>query len=238
MRLLIPLMLLPFITFSQVLLWSENADGTWFNSKYAKLQAAASYSITASTAQAYSGKKSIRFELRATDKEVQDGTRAEITFPISTSTNRWYSYALYVPSKEYKTDKSDEVITQWHQGNGKTPALCLRTKNDRLYLRVLGEWVDLGTLQKDSWHTYVMHIIHKADKGGLVQIWRDNVEILNRPGPNSYPLTGGFHLPFWKFGVYKAAWNGSATTGSTKRVLYFDDVKMGSDSATYSMMAP
>lgn len=243
MRLLI-ILLLPITCFSQ-LLYQESADGKWFNNSYAKLQAAASYSITASTKQFYSGTKSVRFELRDTDKEVQSGTRAEITFPIATSNNRWYSYAMYIPSADYKYDATDEVITQWHQGGGETPALCLRTKSDKLFLRVLKnyksgemEWIDLGKLDKDKWHTYVMHVKHTAGSDGLVEIWRDGVKILNRAGPNSYPLTGDFHLPFWKLGIYKSAWNGSKTSATRKRVIYFDEIKMGNERATFAEMCP
>jgi hypothetical protein len=235
------LLFLPLISFSQSnIIWQENADGFWFNNSYAKLQAAAPYSITATTAQAYNGTKSVRFELRSTDKEVQSGTRSEITFPISKNNNRWYSFAMYVPNADYKPDASDEVITQWHQGGGATPALCLRTQNDKLYLRVLSQkpWVDLGKLDKDKWHTYVFHVIHSAGKDGLVEIWRDGVKILNRPGPNSYPINSTYHLPFWKIGVYKSAWNGSATTQTSKRVLYFDDIRMGNEKATYAEMCP
>jgi hypothetical protein len=238
MRLLI-LLLLPLAGISQSnILYQESADGYWFNSTYAKLQKAASYSITASTTQKYNGTKSIRFELRDTDKEVQSGTRAEITFPIAKNNNRWYSYAMYIPSADYKPDATDEVITQWHQGGGATPALCLRTKDDKLWLRVLGKWIDLGKLDKDKWHTYVMHVKHTAGSDGLIEIWRDGVKILNRTGPNSYPITGTYHLPFWKFGIYKSYWNGNRTSATKKRVLYFDAIKLGNENATYAEMAP
>ncbi|WP_205511038.1 polysaccharide lyase [Longitalea arenae] len=221
------------------IIWQENADGSWFDNSYAKLQAAASYSITASTAQRYSGTRSVRFELRDTDPEVQSGTRAEITFPVSTNNNRWYSYAMYVPSADYKPDATDEVITQWHQGGGTTPALCLRTKDDKLWLRVMSEtWIDLGQLDKDKWHTYVLHVKHTAGSDGLIEIWRDGVKILNRTGPNSYPINDTYHLPFWKFGIYKSYWNGTRTSSTNKRVLYFDDIKMGTENATYNLMAP
>lgn len=233
-------MLLPVLAFSQKssLLYQENADGKWFNNSYAKLQAAAHYSITASTSQYYNGSKSVRFELRNTDKEVQSGTRAEITFPISTSNNRWYSFAMYIPSADYKVDKTDEVITQWHQGGGATPALCLRTKDDKLWLRVLGKWIDLGKLDKDKWHTYVMHVVHSAGKDGLVEIWYDGKKILNRTGANSYPIGKTYHLPFWKFGIYKSQYNGNKATATSKRVLYFDDIKMGTGKATLADMTP
>src|SRR4051812_13694713 len=100
MKILIFLLLFPLAAFNQNLLYSENADGTWFSNSFAKLQAATSYSITASTAQHYNGTKSVRFELKDTDNEVQDGTRAEIVFPITTNLNRWYSFAMYLPSTD------------------------------------------------------------------------------------------------------------------------------------------
>lgn len=244
-NLLIILLIVPMAGFNQVgnILWQENADRKWFNNSYGKLQAAASYSITASTAQYYNGTKSVRFELRDTDKEVQGGTRAEITFPIATNNHRWYSFAMYVPGADYKYDAADEVITQWHQGGGETPALCLRTKNGRLYLRVVSlsgnnTWLDLGRLDKDKWHAYVMHIKHSSKSDGVVEIWRDNVRILGRYGANSYPLNGTFHLPFWKIGIYKSYWNGSRTSATTKRVLYFDDIKMGNENSNYTEMMP
>lgn len=221
------------------LLYKENADGTWFDNSFAKMQTATSYGITASTTQLYNGTKSARFELRDTDPENQSGTRAELTFPVTTNMNRWYAYAMYIPSADYKYDATDEVITQWHQGGGATPALCLRTKADRLYLRVMGEiWIDLGALDKDKWHAYVLHVKHSSGSDGLVEIWRDGVKILNRTGANGYPLNDTYHMPFFKMGIYKSYWNGTRTSATTKRVLYFDDIKMGNENATYNEMVP
>lgn len=245
-NLLLALLIVPFAALSQKagnILWQESADGKWFNNSYAKFQAAASYSITATPTQYFNGNKSVRFELRDTDKEVQSGTRAEITFPIATNNNRWYSFAMYFPKEHWGIDKTDEVITQWHQGGGATPALCLRTKNDRLYLRVVNfsgddTWLDLGILDKDRWHAYVLHVKHSSKSDGVLEIWRDNVRILGRYGSNSYPLNGTFHLPFWKIGIYKSYWNGSRKSATNKRVLYFDDIKMGNENSNYTEMMP
>ncbi len=57
-------------------------------------------------------------------------------------------------------------------------------------------------------------------------------------GPNMYRVTGDIKNPSWKLGIYKSAWNGTAKTKSTKRVLYFDEIKMGNEYATYEEMAP
>ncbi len=37
----------------------------------------------------------------------------------------------------------------------KHPRFVLRVKADRLYIRILGTWVDLGVFDKDKWHAYV-----------------------------------------------------------------------------------
>jgi hypothetical protein len=243
MRILL-LLLFPFISFSQNVLYYESAEGTTlFASKLSGItatkQTTTVYGITLSKDKHYAGYQSARFELRDTDPMNNSGTRAEITFPTTTNLNRWYSYALLFDSANYKKDASDEVITQWHQGGGKTPALCLRTKNDRLYLRIMGSiWVDLGLLDKGKWHAYVMHVKHSSGSDGLVEIWRDGVKILSRTGQNMYRVTGDLKNPNLKLGIYKSAWNNSQTTATNKRVLYFDEIKIGNEKATLKEMAP
>jgi hypothetical protein len=220
------------------LLFKENADGLSFLSTYVSKQTGTSYGITSSSTQFYNGAKSVRFELRDTDPEANSGTRAELSFPDATKLNRWYAYALYAPGTRYKIDADDEVITQWHQGGGATPALCLRVKNDRLYLRVRGTWIDLGVFEKDKWRAYVIHVKHSSGSDGLIELWRDGVKIVHRTGANMYAVTGDYHNPKLKLGIYKSEWNGSGTTQTTQRVLYFDDIKMGNEYATYNDMTP
>jgi hypothetical protein len=230
-------MLFPLIAFNQII-YQESAEGSTIFSTYVKKQTTATYGITPSKIFYYTGTQSARFELRDTDAMNNNGTRAEITFPTTTNLNRWYSYALYFPSADYKYDASDEVISQWHQGGGKSPALCLRTRKDHIYLRTMGNWIDLGLIDKDKWHTYVMHIKHSSGSDGLVEIWRDGNKILSKKGQNMYAVIGDLKKPNWKLGIYKSDWNGSETTSTNKRVLYFDDIKMGNENATYADMAP
>lgn len=237
MRILI-FLLLPLATFSQNILYSESCDGPTLFANYVKKQTATTYAITQSTNSCYSATKSARFELRDTDPEVQSGTRTEITFPTTTNLNRWYSFAIYFPSDGYAKDDADEVINQWHQGGGKTPALCLRTRNDILYLRVMGVWKSLGAIVKDTWQAYVIHVKHSSGSTGLVEIWRDGKLFYTYKGANMYRVTGDIKNPNWKLGIYKSTWNGSSTTRTKKRVLYFDDIKMGNENATYAEMTP
>src|ERR1044072_3461612 len=113
MRLLL-LMLMPFISFSQVI-YSESAEGTTlFTSKLSGIslakQSTTVYGITVSKDKHYSGYQSARFELRDTDPMNNSGTRAEIVFPTLASLSRWYSYALLFDSANYKKEASNEVI--------------------------------------------------------------------------------------------------------------------------------
>jgi hypothetical protein len=240
MRLLIPLILLPLIAASQTnIIYQETAEGSTIFSSYVSKQTTTKYGITIADTPVYSGAKSARFELRDGDPLNNNGTRAEITFPTITNLNRWYSFALYFPAAAYKYDRKDEVITQWHQGGGATPALCLRTKKDRLYLRIMGDiWVDLGAIDKDKWHSYVMHIVHSSGSSGIVDMWRDDVKILSRTGPNMYKVGNTYKNPNLKLGIYKSAWNGSETSDTKLRVLYFDEIRLGNEKASYLEMVP
>ena len=221
------------------IIWQENADGSSFLNTMCSKQAATSYGMTASTNQAFSGTRSARFELRDTDPENHGGTRTEISFPVPTTNNFWYSYALYMPGTQYKDEKYDEVITQWHGGGGITPAISLRVQSGHLYIRTLdGAKTDLGVVEKDKWHTYVYHILHSSNADGLIEVWKDGQKIVTRKGPSMYALTGDRHLPNWKMGIYKSAWNGTKTSSTNLRVLYFDDIKYGSALATYAEMLP
>jgi hypothetical protein len=208
-------------------------------------QTATTYGLQIVDKPVFEGKKAARFELRSGDTENNNGTRAEISFPEpggTASIERWYAFAVYFPRKEYDTDSSDEVISQWHQGGKATPSLCLRTKNGRLRLRITArpkdkDVVEMGPVEKDVWQYFVVHVKHSATANGLVEIWRNGVLLVNYKGANMYDLSAGnFHLPNWKLGIYKSAWNKGAVTDVNKRVLYFDAVSVGNERASFAEM--
>jgi hypothetical protein len=220
------------------LLWSDNLESLLGYFLGVSVQTSTSYGITTVTSPTFEGKKSARFELRAGDRETNGGTRAEISFQPATNLNRWYSFAIYAPSEQFKWDDEDDCLVQFHQGNGETPALCLRVREDRIYIRIMGVWNDLGVFEKDKWSSYVMHIIHSTGSGGLIELWRNGVKIFNRSGTNMDKVESGDHNPSLKLGIYKSAWNGSSTTETSTRVVYYDDIKMGNEYATYADMVP
>lgn len=225
------------------ILYSEDAEGSTVFSGLTK-QTYTTYGINQSDSQHYTGSKSVRFELRDTDSMNNNGTRAEVAFPATTALDRWYAFSVYFPSAFYQYDNKDEVIMQWHQGGGATPALCLRTKKDSLYLRVMGTlWLRLtgtGGIAKDYWRRYAVHVKFSSDTStnpslsttGLVEILCDGGWIARYYGQNMYTVGGSYSNPIWKLGIYKSAWNDNGTSMTSKRVIYFDDIKIGDETCT------
>lgn len=228
------------------LLYHEAADGASVFTTYVTKQNPMVHSITQTSVHAFNGTKCAKFELWYTDTMNNSGTRSEITFPTNTNNNRWYSFAMRFPGLDWPIDTDDEVINQWHQGGGLTPALCIRTMNDSMYLRIVKDvtggaqdtWINLGHIVKDVWRAYVMHINHSSTSSGLIEIWRDGVKILNRAGANMYAVAGSVTNPNWKLGVYKSGWNDDETTMTKRRVILFDDIRLGNENSNYREMCP
>ncbi len=224
------------------LIYEETFEGTPF-ATYVSKQFATTYAFGVVTSPVYSGSKAGRFELRDTDPMANSGTRAEINTPIPSPfiKQQWYSFSVYFPSSDYQYDSKSELIYQQHQGGGTSPSTALETRADRYRLIIrplvgVQEKTDLGAIKKDSWNTFVFHYIHSASSDGLVEIWLNGSKIFTKNGRNMYDVTGDFNYPHPKFGIYKWDWNGTETTDVSKRVLFFDNIRIGNASATYADM--
>jgi hypothetical protein len=196
-----------------------------------------SHAFNVATKPVFQGTKSGRFELRDSDPETSGGTRSEVLFPELTHKERWYSFSAYFPSDGYKTDKNNDILNQWHQGGGLSPAATFRVQSDRFQMRVGNTKdtrvrYDIGEQTKDTWHHFVFHFIHSAGADGLLEVWHNGKKVLTLKGGNMYDLK----LPRWKVGIYKDNWNGSGTTDSKVRIFYLDNVRMGNEKATLADM--
>lgn len=189
---------------------------------------------------AFAGAKSARFEIRDDQALVANGKRSEITIVKGLDgeigKDTWYSFAVYFPSVGYEYDDEREVINQWYQDG--TPATSLRTQKDRILLESgntpeTRKKYDIGAITKNSWHTVVMHFIHSYGTDGLIELWYDGVKKLTIKGGNMY----NSFLPKWKIGLYKSAFK-YGTSGVAKRIIYFDNVRVGNEKSTYESMKP
>jgi hypothetical protein len=173
--------------------------------------------------------KSGRFELRYGDPITSNGIRSEVLFPAQDHRERWYSYSLYIPSVGFDKDSNNDIITQWHQSGGGSPATTVRILNDRFLVKSGNtkesrKDYDLGVVKRDTWHQFVFHIIHSPNSDGLLEVWHNGEKVLTQKGGNMYDLA----LPRWKLGIYKASW-ASRTTDTDRRILFFDNINLANE---------
>lgn len=205
-------------------------------------QLPASYSFGTATNPKFQGSKSGKFELRYGDKVVTNsGVRSEVLFPAQNNRERWYSFAVNFPSDGFQADNDTEIISQWHQEGMGGPSVSLTVRNDRLILNVGNDPnvsgtkrdnIDFGPVPKNSWNEYVFHYIHSNGSDGLIEVWQNGKKILTRKGGNIYRGA----LPKWKIGLYKWTWS-SKRTNVSKRIIYYDNVRMGNQNASFNDMA-
>jgi hypothetical protein len=86
---------------------------------------------------------------------------------------------------------------------------------------------DLG-----KWTQWVLHIKWSYQEDGFLTLWKDGTVVLDLPNyPNTYNDKYG---PYFKFGIYKWAWKHQQNrVGMPPRVIYYDDLYIGNDGASY-----
>ncbi len=96
---------------------------------------------------------------------------------------------------------------------------------------------DLGPLAPDfgKWTQWVFHIKWSYEDDGFMTVWKDEENILDVDRlSNCFNDRLG---PFWKLGIYKWDWNDpDFESDIIERVLYYDDIRIGSEKATYEDM--
>ncbi len=199
------------------------------------LELGAKHSLTFVTKPGDSNNKAARFELRDNDPTVKGSTRTEVSIVKGEEghigKDTWYAFDLYVPT-DYADEDNKELITQWHQDG---PTAGLNIKSGRFFWRFFIDgdmWdYDLGAIQKGQWNNVVIHMVHSRGSDGVTELWFNGKKLLDLTGKN----INDDHLPKWKLGIYKSTWHKEKTTVS-KRVLYFDNIKVGNKNATYEEM--
>jgi hypothetical protein len=198
-----------------------------------------SYSYQPATTPVFGGKKAARLELRDSDPMESNGTRAEmVVIKDKMQKEMWFNFAAYFPAAEYGIDTKPEIISQWHQAGGTSPPALLELKNDALAFRVANKQdghvdYNLGKVVKNAWQQFTFHFIFSNGSDGLVEIWLNGNKVATHKGGNIYAMA---NLPKWKVGIYKWKWNDSGTTDVKKRVLYLDNIRVGTASATLANM--
>lgn len=197
------------------------------------------HSIQRTNALARSGSYSTRYELRKTDGDVGGSKRAETSRSskedLTSTYERWYGASYFLPT-DFATDRSPEILTQWHCEKG-NPPLALWVKDGKWQIVKFGNQVSIiGTAEKNKWTDFVFHVKWSPGTGGLVEVWKNGVKMYSRTGQSIY--TGLRYGVYMKSGIYKWQWKTGTVSTTTKRVVYIDDVRIGSNLAKYSDVAP
>jgi Polysaccharide lyase len=198
-----------------------------------------SYSFQVVGTPVYDGSKAGRIELRDSDPLESNGTRAEmVVIKDKMQKEMWFSFSAYFPAEYYQNDSKPEIISQWHQSGGTSPPSYLEIQNDALAFEVANKTdghvrYELGKLIKNQWQQFTFHYIQSNGTDGLVEIWHNGNKVVTHKGGNIYALS---NLPKWKVGIYKWKWNGTGTTDVSKRVAFFDNIRVGTSKATLAEM--
>ena len=213
--------------------------------------------LTISSEVSRKGKTSARFEFTKSDVLNFDGfVRAEIRRNSETEGERWYGFSNYLPA-DFVSDPLAEKIAQWHDvpdfflgEDWRSPPISFGIVNDRYYIQTLwsnaiintdltknGEKkIDLGPVDKVKWNDWVFHIKFSYKSDGIIEIWKNKVQVATYYGPNSY---NDVSYPYFKVGIYKWGWDGWASfSPENKRVLFYDEVKIGNKNATVNDVSP
>lgn len=234
----------------------DSFESDKFLQNWANTESCCSYSIIRSNSVAREGKYSVRIELNKDDILVHGGKRAELlTWREPTPyVERWYRFSIFLPV-EYKIDSVEEILVQWHEvpdthlgETWRSPPISLQINKDKWIASVM--WAtdpvntnqslsgrksqQLGDVERGKWVDWIFHIRFSYQSDGLVQVWKDKTKVMDYSGPNYYNDKTG---PYFKLGIYKWRWQDKNNQSVvTKRILYYDKVKIANETATLAQM--
>jgi hypothetical protein len=235
----------------QNILWSADAEGTTWANPFYELSSASccSYSIVQDNSFKAVGQSSIKFSLYKSDPLVGLGARSELTptfVESNPSVERWVGFSVYLPSATWGIDVAPELIHQSHAQNGESPPFGIRTWNGRYYItvnydssgKVINKDYDTGIPYKtDTWNKIVYHIKYANNNTGFIYVWVNGTLIfqyVNRITQYAGLSKGNFY----RFGIYKNAWSDGWKSNVSTRVFYEDEMRIGSEKATYNDVVP
>lgn len=206
------------------------------------------------------GKQAIRFTLKRGDPFVANNQRAELKLEkVPPNSEKWYGLSVLVP-EDFKKDRTYEIITQWHSRPNldagekwRTPPLAILIRNNRLFLHRRWdpnpitrnnkpgpgggrETLPLGDYNPGEWTDFVVHVKWSHTADGSLKVWQNGKLVVNKSGPNTYNDPTG---PYLKIGLYKPSWKSNPKESqTTKRIIYFDEVRIGDATASYQDVKP
>jgi hypothetical protein len=198
------------------------------------------YSVTEIEGKATDGTHSLRLEVRATDAITSGSIRSEITQPVEgVGVERWYGFNMFL--ENWTNDNAGEHVFQWHPDNSRGVATAaLWTSGGRFMLQTdpsgsntASTYTDIGPIISNQWISWVIHVRWADDNSGIFQVWENGSLVVDRHNLKTAPPEG----TYFKLGINKFGW-GIQTSSTTERILYFDEVRIGDENASYEDVKP
>jgi Polysaccharide lyase len=208
--------------------------GGWYNSDHC-----CTYSVQQTTERVKAGSNALRIEVRNTDAPTNGTIRSEVALnsdPLDQE--KWYGFSMYL--KDWVDDNAGENVFNWQPDNDAgAPSMSLRTTGGRFsYVTnntgtlVNTDSTDIGPVISNRWIDFVIRIRWATDNTGLLQVWMNGNQVINKSAVKTVAGTS-----YFKIGINKYGW-GTQPSSVIDRILYFDEVREGNASATYNDVAP
>jgi len=94
---------------------------------------------------------------------------------------------------------------------------------------------DLGAVTKGVWVDFVVHARWSYTSSGVLQVWMNGKQVINRTGPNTY---NDQNPQNWKWGAYKSWWLSQRPSSTDKIVIRYDQMRIGDARSSYAEVAP
>jgi len=223
----------------QNLLLESGFEGSSYLAGWTNNQHCCNYSVQQSTEQLKAGSSALRLEVRSSDPQTSSSIRSEITRSSDPlNADRWYGFSMYL--KDWANDPAGEHVFQWHPDNSSgSSALSLWTSGGRFTIVTNNTgtssgnvYNDIGPVLSNQWVDFVIRIRWSTATTGLLQVWRNGTLVVNKENVKTAAITNSF-----KLGINKYGW-GIQTSTTTQRILFFDEVRIGNENATYNDVAP
>lgn len=93
-----------------------------------------------------------------------------------------------------------------------------------------GFCIPMGGIQYGNWDVWVFHVKLRADKEGLIEVWRNGALMTKQSGQNAFP---GDRMRI-KWGVYV----GKGSKVAAEISACYDDITIGDETSGYDEVAP
>ena len=210
---------------------------------YENNQHCCSYSVQQSDEIKGVGSYVLRLEVRNTDETTSGSIRSEIvpddeSYPLNV--DRWYGFKMYL--KDWILDDyAGEHVFQWHPDNGTgSAALSLWTGSGRFLIVTNNtgtgsnnDYTDIGPVLSNQWVDFVFHVRwdnSDNNNSGILEVWKNGEKVIDRHNVKTAAITN-----YFKLGINKFGWPAGSITN---RTLFFDEVRIGDEKATYEDVAP